>query len=319
MPNTNSISAVLVNYCSPKDTHRCIRSLLSTNELNKIVIVDNSPKSHKLRLGVENRNVILLRNSENLGFGRANNIGAKWIIENTQDQYIFLINNDTTIKKGTINSLRQTLEANCNYAIAGPKIVFMDSPDEIWYAGGGVNWLNGRGKVNGFKKASNNPEYNYLREVDFISGCAMMIRRSAIIKNGLFDPRFFMYEEDLELCLRYLSRGYKLIYDPKGLVFHRVQGSQKKDNSTFFPALHPKNPSLKFYVFHITKNTLLNMHIHAKGIHRLVFCIGFFLYSLKNLILYVKFRRTTSILSFFYGIISYLKIKNKRSANIGLN
>jgi len=266
------IATILVNYFGAKDTALCIESLENSDEPVSIVVVDNSPNDPELGAVLEcHLDVHLIKAPENLGFGRGNNLGIDWVLENTDSEFIFIFNNDATVKPDTIGHLVQAMEEHPEAAIVSPRIVFSESPEILWYGGGEVDWKRGGGKVPGVLGISDAPLAMQARHVSFATGCAMFFRREVLAEQKGFDPRFFMYEEDLELSLRVQKSGWKLWYNPSALVYHVGQGSQRKKGSCFISRFSPKNPNLTFLVYEGVKNTFLNMDMHADSLNRIIF------------------------------------------------
>jgi GT2 family glycosyltransferase len=275
---------VLVNYNGFSDTKACLKSIRkSLGELPFVVLVDNASNNSDLNeLHKIYPQLKIINNTSNVGFGKANNLGIKWALNNLNSDYIFLLNNDTVLEPDAIDKLKRAVDENMNYAFSTPKIVFMESPNEIWYSGGKIDWKFGRGIVPGLGSDANSLKANISKKVTFASGCAMFFKTSVLKELGGFDPRYFMYHEDVELCLRVKESGYSIIYEPKALVYHKVQGSLRKNGQKYISGWSPSNPNLSFYVYHGVRNILLNMHDHAKGFNRLLFVFFFPVLLIKN-------------------------------------
>jgi GT2 family glycosyltransferase len=142
------------------------------------------------------------------------------------------------------------------------------------------------------------------REVSFASGCAMLIRCDVMRQLKGFDERFFMYEEDVEMCLRINEYGWKILYEPAALVLHVVQASSRGEQK-FIDRLSPLNKNLSFYVFHTIRNRLINMRLHARGRNRLIFIAGFSLFLFKMIVSYILHKRWDGIAAIFKGWRSY--------------
>ena len=144
------------------------------------------------------------------------------------------------------------------------------------------------------------------REVSFASGCAMLIRRQVLEQVGGFDPRFFMYVEDLELCLRIMQAGWKIRYVPDAIVKHKVQGSYRKKGEKFYPIQHPRNANLEFFVYHLTKNRLLTMDKYAKGWKSIQFWCYFPLFWTANCLRYARYGRWKAISAIMRGVYDFI-------------
>lgn len=307
----NRTAIVIVHYQSVSDTMKCIESINQTQDIRLILIIDNGSRHGDIcKALIGYHNVKVIRNKQNLGFGRGNNLGIRWVIENEKYEFVFLLNNDTIIDPGTISVLEKTMDSFPNSAIVSPKIVLMENPDKLWYGGGEVDWWRGKGKIPGFLGPSDAPLASRSRAVTFVSGCAMFIRLSVLEIIGGFDPRFFLYEEDVELGLRAQETGWFLRYDAQSVVRHKVHGGQDDRSTIFLPALHPQNPSLPFFAYHMTRNQLLNMYLHAKGINKIRFWIGFPLFLARNCLRYFFANKWEAIQNVLKGIFDYILCKN---------
>jgi GT2 family glycosyltransferase len=222
----------------------------------------------------------------------------------TNCEFLFIFNNDATVEPDTIAKLEATLDIHSEAGMVAPRIVFMDKPEVLWYGGGHVSWLRGSANTPGVLGASDAPLAMQARAVSFASGCAMLVRRNVMEKLGGFDDRFFMYEEDLELCLRTQELGWKIVYEPTALVLHVVQASSRNDQN-FVGMLSPLNSNLSFYTYHLVRNRLINMRLHAKGFNRFVFVLGFTLLLLKKSIHFAMHKRWDGISGIFKGWRSY--------------
>ncbi len=127
---------------------------------------------------------------------------------------------DTTIHPDLIKVLVEELENSPQIGIIGPKIYSMNEPDKILFAGGKINWTKGDGHALGRDLTDKEIENDSKKEVDFITGCALMVKREVINKIGLFNDVYFAFYEDGDLCQRAKRAGYQVIYMPFGGVWH---------------------------------------------------------------------------------------------------
>jgi len=185
----------------------------------------------------------------NLGFAGGVNVGIKEALKNGAEA-VLLLNQDTKVKKDFLFPL---LENQAD--IVGPVIKFKRKGKWIYDFGGRINWWLGRNKhweiqnpkakiQNKFKIQNSKTDKNHLgrwqaerseamtppgwREIDYISGCAMMIRRGVFEKIGLFDERYFLYFEDADFCLRAKKAGFKIAVEPKSVIVHQLKEGKKK-------------------------------------------------------------------------------------------
>ena len=241
----------------------------SSSQPVQTVVIDNA--STKGDIGAvcsEFENVTLLRSPENIGFGRANNMGIKWALENTGCEYVFLLNNDAYINKDTIAILQRYMDDNTHIDGCSSRIVYADTPDILWYGGGELNWKRGGCRVWDYLQKFNGDLTPV--EVTFITGCSMMLRTGIIKKTGGFDPRFFMYAEDIELCARIIQNGGRLAYVPSAIVWHDVHSSIKGHGDSFRTYDTIDNDFLIFFLENGLNNFIFILNKYARGIDRII-------------------------------------------------
>lgn len=297
--------AITVNYKGAKDTAACIESLQQSSAPVSIVVVDNTPDDPELGEALSPyEGIKLIRANKNLGFGGGNNLGFEWALSQISCEFIFIFNNDALVQPDTIAKLEAAMDSHAEFGIVAPRIVYRDHPDLLWYGGGEVDWLRGAAITPGILGPCDAPLALEERKVSFASGCAMLVRRELMNQLGGFDERFFMYEEDVELCLRTHELGWKIHYLPSALVLHVVQASSRGEQG-FVGMLSPLNKNLSFYVYHLVRNRLINMRLHAKGKDKLVFLFGFSLLLTKRALMFAYYRRWDGLAAIIRGWRSY--------------
>ena len=166
-----------------------------------------------------------------------------------------------------------------------------------------MDWRRASVFTPGFDGPVDAPEALRERWVTFASGCALFIRRSVLVDVGGFDPRFFMYEEDVEWCLRAQQHGFRILYVPSTLILHRAQGSsnatQQEGRADFWSA---KNPNLPFYAFHIIRNRMLNVYTHANAGQKMLASVFFPLYLLRHGVPFILGGRPSAVWAMVRGI-----------------
>lgn len=254
------VSIIILNWNGWQDTLECFESLAKITYSNyEIIIIDNNSTNEsaaKLKikneaLKIEGRGFKFIENKENLGFAGGNNIGIKYAIENKSD-YILLLNNDTIVDPGFLEKLTEEGESDQSIGIIGPKIYCENDKNRIWFGGGYFSWLGGGSHME-FNKIDNNPFDETTKEIKFMTGCCLLVKREVVEKIGLLNESFFLYYEDIEWSLRARENGYKIIYASGAHIWHKVSRSVK-----------PKtNPVVHYY--HI-RNVLLLSKLHAPKI-----------------------------------------------------
>lgn len=209
------VITVILNYKVKALTLKCVESISKSSYKNlEVVVVDNNSNDG---LGKEITGVYFIQNTENLGFTGGNNVGIKQALKKGAD-YVFILNPDTVVNKDTVENLVLGLEQT-DAGIVGPKIYF-DNSETIWYAGGKFDLLNVIGSHRGVDEKDRG-QYKKTEETDYVSGAAMMVKRQVFDKVGLFDENFFLYYEDSDLCFRAKIAGFKIMYIPTAIVYHR--------------------------------------------------------------------------------------------------
>lgn len=214
--NEPKVSIIIPVYNQFEYTYQCLKSILenSTGVSYEIIVADDVSTDRTRMLLQIATNVTVMRNQENLGFLKNCNQAAK----KARGSYLLFLNNDTTVVSGWLNPLVALMEQDEKIGITGSKLVY---PNGILQEAGAVIWSNGDGWNYGRGDASDKPEYNYVKEVDYISGAAMMVRRSLWERIGGFDERFApAYYEDTDLAFAARKEGYKVVFQPESIVIH---------------------------------------------------------------------------------------------------
>lgn len=220
------VSVIIVNYNTRDLTLQCLNSVYKkTKHLNfEVIIVDNASSDDSVEvLRKEYPQVCLIGSKENLGFGRANNIGIK----QSSGRMLFLLNPDTILINNAIYELYSFLCSHENIAICGGQLYDMDLNKTHSYSllFPSINWeLNifSRGLISWFlsHRFDENIRRDGYSSVAYITGADMMIRRTIIDKYGAFNPTFFMYFEETELSYRYKKNGMAIAYTPAAKIVH---------------------------------------------------------------------------------------------------
>lgn len=271
LEKTPKVGVVLLHYGLAENggeslmyTEQCLHSLESIIYHNfEVVILDAGSTddfSAKYKEGFSNTfpklpKVTLLRFKENVGCAEGYNIAAEHAIKEGAE-YLFLLNNDTVILDGNIiSNLVEIAQRFPDVAGVGPKIYYWKAKEEeknvFQFVGGRFAYrVLGAGQPD-------EGQFEEERFIDFLSGAAMLVKADVIKELGLFDPRFFIYIEELDFAARAKKKGYKFVYSPTGRVMHRGRHSIDK---------RFEEP----YVTQSARNLVLLMRKHA-GKQRLKF------------------------------------------------
>lgn len=236
------LSIIIVNYNTNDLIKACVASIKNsqTKSSYEIIIVDNASNPAP----EQSPDYKLIKNNENLGFSKANNIGLKA----SKGEYKLLLNSDTEVKKGAIDKLINFAEANPDAGVVGPRLLNKDgSLQTSCFNFPTVTrairqyWFGEKGLLDKFA-----PKGNLAKEVDSVVGAAMLITPKAIKKVGYLDEKYFMYFEDIDYCKRIQAAGFKVYYLPDSKVAH-LHGESGKDLAKKEDQWRRLVPSSKIY------------------------------------------------------------------------
>lgn len=233
---------ILLNYKGVEDTLECVKSLENIEYNNyEIVIVDNDSPDNSFdilneKLGHKHH---IMSSGKNGGFAYGNNVGINFAMDNGAD-YVLLINNDTTVEKDFLKELVKALEEDEAYGMSTGLILNYYDKSEVWFAGGEINWDRFYGYHLNEDDNVNNISLNE-REITFATGCLMLIKREVIDKVGCLPEEYFMYYEDVDYCAKLQEEGYKIIYNPKSVIYHKISAASGEAESPFAIKWNTKN------------------------------------------------------------------------------
>ncbi|HIU87355.1 MAG TPA: glycosyltransferase [Candidatus Avilachnospira avistercoris] len=212
------VSIVLPAYNQVSYTYACIRSIIEHTDFEstpyEVILADDVSTDATAEIESYISGLVLSRNTENLGFLKNCNKAA----ELARGRYIFFLNNDTKVTEGWLSSLVSLMEADDSIGMTGSKLIY---PDGRLQEAGGIIWSDASGWNYGRLDDPEKPEYNYVKEVDYISGAAIMIRSELWKEIGGFDERYApAYCEDSDLAFEVRKHGKRVVLQPKSVVVH---------------------------------------------------------------------------------------------------
>ncbi|HBW21908.1 MAG: hypothetical protein A2X28_02080 [Elusimicrobia bacterium GWA2_56_46] len=281
---------VLLNWNRPQDTLDCIASLRKRPYHNsRIVVVDNGSIDDSVeRIRNAGGNLVLLESGTNLGFTGGNNLGMQYALDNGAD-YIFVLNNDTLVVDDVIETMVGAAESDSHIGIVTPKICFHPQCNLIWFGGAEFNSCSMTGRCVGYTQEDYG-QFDAAQDVPWATGCAMLIRRSVIESVGYFCDDYFAVFEDLDYCFRVVNRGYRIVYSPSAVVWHKESKSAGGRDA----------PS---YVYYQTRNLLVFQQRWSRNMVHLIasHCYAF-LYFVKRAVWFVLQNKWRSVAGLCYGI-----------------
>ncbi len=251
---STKIAVIVLNYKGLEDTLECIESLkrCTTKGIDlDIIVVDNNSDDGSVEALSKIKDIILLSNDANLGFAGGNNTGIKEALKR-DDDLIIILNNDTYVDRQFIKEMAKAI---IDADIISPKIYFAPgfeyhdkyNKEElgkvIWYAGGYIDWDNVIGHHIGVDEVDNG-QYDRKKEIDLATGACFGASARVFENVGMFDEKYFLYLEEMDLCVRAKRAGFKLAFAPKAVIWHKNARSTGGSGS-------------KLQDYYITRNRLL--------------------------------------------------------------
>ena len=248
MAETPHISIILVSYRGKDDTLECLELLshLTYPAYDVFVVDQNSNDGLPAAVREQYPEAHVIENPVNNGFAGGNNVGLEAALGRETD-YLFLLNNDTVVDPGLLEPLVALAAGDPKIGVVGPKILYHGQPETVWATGGAVDW---RGTSTLLDEGTADAPGGQARDVDFVVGCALMIKRPVLAQIGLLDERYFIYYEESDLCARVRAAGYRVVYQPAARLWHKV-------SRTF-------GQSSEFTLYYMRRNVLLYLSLHGR-------------------------------------------------------
>ncbi|TCV10492.1 hypothetical protein EDC17_103224 [Sphingobacterium alimentarium] len=256
---------IVLNWNGWSDTKLCLESIVSNSKSDnfRVILVDNGSQSEEIetieeycrktykvyvsdikenflspnyQLGEDfivnggKDKLIFIKNNENLGFAKGNNIAVEFV-QNLGGQYVLLLNNDTEIEDDALNKMMEILIGDQTNKVAAviPQIRYFRNKNIIWNCGGKINALGIRKYYYADADVKNVPQKGTMF-VDYGTGCTILMD---LHKTDRLSEKFFFGEEDLELALRLKKRGFKTVCLLDAIVYHKVGASRDKFSDKF--------------------------------------------------------------------------------------
>ena len=206
----------------------------------ELILADDASTDDLKTLSGRTQGMRVIQSSQNLGFlGNCNRAAAQ-----ARGDYLLFLNNDAYVQPGWLKSLLEVIQNDPTVGIVGPKFLSLDG---LISEAGGIVWNDGSAWNYGRNAAADRPEYNYRKEVDFMSGACLLIRKTLWESLGGFDQRFApAYYEDVDIAFSARQQGFRVVYQPEAEVYHAegessgtdlhsgVKQNQVKNQQVFF-------------------------------------------------------------------------------------
>lgn len=287
------VSIIILNWNGLEDTTECLESLEKITYPNyQLIVVDNGSKGNDADVLRERFGgyIHIIANDKNYGFTGGNNIGIRYILNNSEPDYFLLLNNDTVVDPEFLTEMVKVAESSPSIGMAGPKTYFYDDPNRFWLVWSGVNMYKGQASLVGGKEIDRG-QYENIREVSYVSGSCLLIKRKVIQHVGLFDESYVNYWDETDYCFRARKAGYKIVYVPKAKIWHKVSQTQKKESG--FRWYYRARNNFRFMRSHATKSQYRSF---------LLYFFGFYFWFITGICLIYHRGDVKSLLGFYRGV-----------------
>ncbi|MFZ5645001.1 MAG: glycosyltransferase [Bacillota bacterium] len=252
-PSVPLVSIIIPAFNQWQYTYSCLASIYeNTKGSFEVIVADDASNDETVNISDYVENIKVIRNEDNLGFLRNCNRAAEF----ARGKYLVFLNNDTKVKKDWLQNLADLMEKDESIGMIGPKLVY---PSGRLQEAGGVVWSDAFVLNYGSQDDPDKPQYNYIKEVDYISGACIMIRANLWNVIGGYDERYApSYYEDTDLAFEVRKRGFKVVYQPKSVVEHYEGISHGSDTNYGIKSYQVKN---RYKFFDKWRETLGTEHI----------------------------------------------------------
>ncbi len=214
--SSNPIVSIIIPVFNQSNyTFNCLNSLRSIRSIEyEVIVVDDASTDNTQKVLGDISGIKIITNDSNAGFIRSSNRGSA----QAQGEFICFLNNDTKVFSNWLESLLEIVQNDLTVGAVGSKLIY---PNGRLQEAGGIIWKDASGCNFGRLEDPTDPEYNYVREVDYCSGASLLVRKELFKSIGGFSEEFLpAYYEDTDLCFTIRSLGYKVMYQPKSQVIH---------------------------------------------------------------------------------------------------
>ncbi|KKR58771.1 MAG: putative glycosyltransferase [Candidatus Curtissbacteria bacterium GW2011_GWA1_40_47] len=276
------IEAIILNYKGLENTLACLDSLKKCDKDGtkmEVIVVDNNSDDGSSEALSKIKDIDFIENHQNLGYAGGNNIGIKKALGQNADA-VLVLNNDTIVDKSFLLNLVKSSQYG---DIISPKIYFAPGFEfhksrytksqrgkVIWYAGGKIDWGDIIGKHIGVDDVDRG-QFSKRKEVDLATGACMLVKKEVFEKIGFFDEKYFLYLEDMDFCVRTLKAGFKILFEPKAIIWHKNAGSAGGSGSVLQDYFITRNRLIFAFKYAnlrtklaVLKQTLSQINIPAK-------------------------------------------------------
>ena len=253
-----AVSLIVLNWNGRQHLAYCLPSLLATDYPRcELIVVDNASTDGSPEFVRENfPNVQVIVNERNLGFSAGMNVGLRA----AEGKILVMLNNDLEVYPSWLRALVDAMTADEMVGIAGCKVYYPDGKT-LQHAGGIVRYPQAIPDHYGYQEKDRG-QYDEIREVDYVIGAALAVRREVLKQVGYLDESYFLYFDDTDLCFSARKMGHKTIYVPHAVVIHHEAATSVRGSAFYFRHFHRSR--LRFFFKHHTVRQFLEDFLPAE-------------------------------------------------------
>ncbi|MDJ0652250.1 MAG: glycosyltransferase family 2 protein [Simkaniaceae bacterium] len=223
------IYVLILNWNGREDTLACLYSLAKVKTPHEVVVVDNgSTDGSASAITASFPSAYVIQTGQNLGYAAGNNVGIRSALEKGAD-FIFILNNDTTVEPDILEAFLKR-----DVPLQGGKAHLMCDPKTLDHLGG--NWNPQKGEFDLIGARAPASDYRNPISLDYVCGVALFVQAEVFRKVGLFEPRYFLFWEESDFCMRAKDVGFPATFCPEAILYHKVSASFSggKPHTTYF-------------------------------------------------------------------------------------
>ena len=217
------VSIIILNWNGLEYTIECLECLKKIIYPNyEVIVVDNGSEGNdaqelKKRFGDY---IHVIQNDKNYGYTGGNNIGIRYALTSSSPDYFLILNNDVVLHRDSLTEMVNVAESDDAIGIVGPKVYYSDVSNIIHSAGMKTDLRLVSFSSIGYKQLDTG-KHNVQQDVDSLSGCCLLLKRETIHQVGTFDESYFCYWDDVDYCFRAEKVGFRIVYVPQAIAWHR--------------------------------------------------------------------------------------------------
>lgn len=237
-PDWPKVAIVILNWNGRDDVLNCVSTLPRLTYPNYVaIVVDNASGDgsvEALHARFPQQPVLVME--KNLGFCGGNNRGITAALAHGAE-FVLLLNNDTELHPELVTELVRVAQTDARIGAIGAKNICLEDPTRVWGAYGELTYGKDLVRIIG-KGAPDGPAYAGVRDVEWVIGNGIMLRRAAVEAIGGFDESFFGYHEDVDWCVRARAKGFRVVFNGAAIIFHKGFGAANPTRAVPFPVLY---------------------------------------------------------------------------------